>query len=87
MIKAIHVSSAAEPDGLAALRETAEADGRLDRMIGQTIMVGFSGQNEHDPGVKAVRDQLANGVIGEMVFLPVVVLKKIVWLRQRSFSD
>ena len=65
-----HVSSAAEPDGLAALREAAEADGRLDRMIGQTIMVGFSGQNEHDPGVKAVRDQLANGVIGGVVLYP-----------------
>ncbi len=65
-----HVSSAAEPDGLAALREAAEADDRLDRMIGQTIMVGFSGQNEHDPGVKAVRDQLAKGVIGGVVLYP-----------------
>ena len=65
-----HVSSAAEPDGLAALRETAEADDRLDRMIGQTIMVGFSGQNEHDPGVKAVRDQLAKGLIGGVVLYP-----------------
>ena len=36
--------SAAEPDGLAALRETAKADDGLDRMIGQTIMVGFSGR-------------------------------------------
>jgi beta-N-acetylhexosaminidase len=65
-----HVSSAAEPDGLAALREAAEADDRLDRMIGQTIMVGFSGQNEHDPGVKAVRDQLAKGLIGGVVLYP-----------------
>jgi beta-N-acetylhexosaminidase len=59
--------SAAEPDGLAALREMAKADNGLDRMIGQTIMVGFSGQSEHDPGVKAVRDQLAKGVIGGVV--------------------
>ena len=59
--------SAAEPDGLATLREMAKADDRLDRMIGQTIMVGFSGQSEHDPGVKAVRDQLAKGLIGGVV--------------------
>jgi beta-N-acetylhexosaminidase len=62
--------SAAEPDGLASLRATAAADDRLDRMIGQTIMVGFSGQSEHDPGVKAVRDQLARGVIGGVVLYP-----------------
>jgi beta-N-acetylhexosaminidase len=62
--------SAAEPDGLAALREMAKADNGLDRMIGQTIMVGFSGQSEHDPGVKAVRDQLAKGVIGGVVLYP-----------------
>ena len=62
--------SAAEPDGLAALRETAKADDRLDRMIGQTIMVGFSGQSERDPGVKAVRDQLAKGLIGGVVLYP-----------------
>ena len=62
--------SAAEPDGLAALREMAKADDRLDLMIGQTIMVGFSGQSEHEPGVKAVRDQLAKGVIGGVVLYP-----------------
>ena len=62
--------SAAEPDGLAALREMAKADDGLDRMIGQTIMVGFSGQSEHDPGVKAVRDQLAKGLIGGVVLYP-----------------
>jgi beta-N-acetylhexosaminidase len=64
------VSSAAEPDGLAALRDTAWADDLLDRMIGQTIMVGFSGQSEHDPGVKAVRDELAKGLIGGVVLYP-----------------
>jgi beta-N-acetylhexosaminidase len=62
--------SAAEPDGLASLRAMAAADDNLDRMIGQTIMVGFSGQNEHDPGVKAVRDQLARGAIGGVVLYP-----------------
>ena len=61
---------AAEPDGLAELRATAEADVELDRMIGQTIMIGFSGQSEHDPGVKAVRDQFAEGVIGGVVLYP-----------------
>jgi beta-N-acetylhexosaminidase len=64
------VSSAAEPDVLAALRDTALADDLLDRMIGQTIMVGFSGQSEHDPGVKAVRDELAKGLIGGVVLYP-----------------
>ncbi|MGB6197370.1 MAG: hypothetical protein WBF49_13685, partial [Methyloceanibacter sp.] len=47
------LSGAAEPDGLAALRDTALADDLLDRMIGQTIMVGFSGSDERDQGVKA----------------------------------
>jgi beta-N-acetylhexosaminidase len=61
---------AAEPDGLAALREMAKADDRLDRMIGQTIMVGFSGQTERDPGVKAVRAQLAKGLVGGVVLYP-----------------
>ena len=64
------VSSAAEPDGLAALRDTAWADDLLDRMIGQTTMVGFSGRSEHDPGVKAVRDELAKGLIGGVVLYP-----------------
>ncbi len=62
--------NAAEPDGLATLREMATADDTLDRMIGQTIMVGFSGQSEHDQGVKAVRDQLAKGLIGGVVLYP-----------------
>ena len=52
---------AAEPDGLAALRDTAWADDLLDRKIGQTIMVGFSGEGERDPGVRAVRDEIAKG--------------------------
>jgi len=45
-------------------------DKRLDAMIGQMIMVGFLGGNERDPGVKAVRDQLANGTIGGVVLYP-----------------
>jgi beta-N-acetylhexosaminidase len=62
--------NAAEPDALATLRAAAESDGELDRMIGQTIMVGFSGRSEHDPGVKAVRDELAKGLIGGVVLYP-----------------
>ena len=46
------------------------ADPRLDAMIGQMIMVGFLGDNEHDPGVKAVRDQLVKGVVGGVVLYP-----------------
>jgi beta-N-acetylhexosaminidase len=42
----------------------------LDAMIGQMIMVGFAGDNERDPGVVAVRDQLAKGIIGGVVFYP-----------------
>ena len=61
---------AAEPDSLAELRATVEADVDLDQMIGQTIMVGFSGRDEHDQGVSGVRDQLAKGVIGGVVLYP-----------------
>jgi beta-N-acetylhexosaminidase len=46
------------------------ADKRLDAMIGQMIMVGFLGDNERDAGVKAVRDQLANGIVGGVVLYP-----------------
>lgn len=41
-----------------------------DPMIGQMIMVGFAGDDERDPGVIAVRDQLAKGIIGGVVFYP-----------------
>jgi beta-N-acetylhexosaminidase len=46
------------------------ADKGLDAKIGQMIMVGFLGHNERDPGVKAVRDQLANGIVGGVVLYP-----------------
>jgi len=42
----------------------------LDSMIGQMIMVGFAGHLERDPGVMAVREQLAKGVIGGVVLYP-----------------
>jgi beta-N-acetylhexosaminidase len=52
-------------------RQAAEADAqRLDAMIGQMIMVGFDGRSERDPGVIAVRDQLAKGAIGGVVLYP-----------------
>ena len=57
-------------DGLAMLREAAEADDLLRRMIGQMIMVGFQGDDERDAGVIGVRDQLAEGVVGGVVLYP-----------------
>jgi beta-N-acetylhexosaminidase len=39
-------------------------------MIGQTIMVGFTGKGERDPGVRAVRDEIAKGLIGGVVLYP-----------------
>ena len=50
-------------------RQSAEADAELlDAMIGQMIMVGFDGRSERDPGVIAVRDQLAKGTSGALCF-------------------
>ena len=46
------------------------ADALLDAMIGQMIMVGFSGSSERDAGVVAVRDQLNKGTIGGVVLYP-----------------
>jgi beta-N-acetylhexosaminidase len=46
------------------------ADKRLDAKIGQMIMVGFLGDSERAPGVKAVRDQLAKGIVGGVVLYP-----------------
>jgi beta-N-acetylhexosaminidase len=63
----------AETSGdLAALRQMALSDdlALLNRMIGQMIMVGFLGYDERDQGVAAVRDQLAQGVIGGVVLYP-----------------
>jgi beta-N-acetylhexosaminidase len=45
-------------------------DALLDTMIGQMIMVGFSGSSERDAGVAAVRDQLNKGTIGGVVLYP-----------------
>jgi len=43
---------------------------RLDRMIGQMIMVGFPGDDDKDAGVIAARRQLADGVVGGVVLFP-----------------
>jgi beta-N-acetylhexosaminidase len=43
---------------------------RVDRMVGQMIMVGFPGDDENDAGVRAVREQLNKGIIGGVVLFP-----------------
>lgn len=43
---------------------------RLDRMVGQMILVGFPGDDENDAGVQAVRAQLNKGTIGGVVLFP-----------------
>jgi beta-N-acetylhexosaminidase len=58
---------------LASLQAMAAGDEEaalLDRMIGQMIMVGFSGSSERDKGVAVVRDELAAGTIGGVVLYP-----------------
>src|SRR5262249_13176390 len=42
----------------------------LESMIGQMIMVGFSGYRVTDAGVIGARDQLADGTIGGVVLYP-----------------
>jgi beta-N-acetylhexosaminidase len=56
--------------GSAPPSPSASADQSLDAKIGQMIMVGFLGDNERDAGVKAVRDQLAKGIVGGVVLYP-----------------
>jgi len=50
---------------------TPETDASLlNRQIGQMIMVGFVGVGEKDAGIAAVRNELAEGVIGGVVLYP-----------------
>ena len=42
----------------------------LHAKIGQTIMIGFPGRRESDPGVKAIRAQLQEGTVGGVVLFP-----------------
>lgn len=41
----------------------------LEEMAGQMVMVGFNGSSLSDSGVRAVRDQVARGEIGGVMFL------------------
>jgi beta-N-acetylhexosaminidase len=59
---------AATPPGEPSATDRDKA--HLDSMIGQLIMVGFPGDDEKDPGVEAVHEQLATGVIGGVVLYP-----------------
>jgi beta-N-acetylhexosaminidase len=43
---------------------------RIDRMIGQMILVGFPGLTPGDPNVAAIHEQVAKGVIGGVVLYP-----------------
>jgi beta-N-acetylhexosaminidase len=52
-------------------QQSSEAEARrFDAMIGQMIMVGFTGRSERESGVVAAHDQLAKGVIGGVVLYP-----------------
>src|SRR5262245_57758279 len=55
------------PGALANLREASEAEGELDRMVGQMILVGFLGSSDGDTNVARVHDELARGVIGGVI--------------------
>ncbi|MDJ0513821.1 MAG: glycoside hydrolase family 3 protein [Methyloceanibacter sp.] len=46
------------------------ASERLNKMIGQTIMVGFPGRRTQDRGVQAVLEQLRDGTIGGVILFP-----------------
>ena len=54
----------------AAPRVPSCATPKLERMVGQLIMVGFHGDHEDDEEVKAVRAQLNAGMIGGVVLFP-----------------
>lgn len=69
----VHMPGAATADRLGSPHAIAVSDcpsKRLSRMIGQTIMMGFPGQQESDPGVQAIVAQLRNGTIGGVVLFP-----------------
>lgn len=68
------VACAYAEDHSGAASRTAAADGCLSEdlaaKIGQTIMVGFPGQTDGDPGVRAIRTQLQEGTVGGVVLFP-----------------
>ncbi|MCJ7598636.1 MAG: hypothetical protein MUO41_08435 [Methyloceanibacter sp.] len=55
---------------IAAFSTQATDASLLNRQIGQMIMVGFAGVGEKDAGVTAVRNEMAEGVIGGVVLYP-----------------
>ena len=60
----------------------------LEHMIGQMIMVGFTGTARNDPGVKAVRQELKDGTIGGVLLLARnVVSRKQVRQLNKSLRD
>ena len=67
---ALAVAGLRTPGDLTPERYADTGDAQLDVMIGQMIMVGFDGRSERDAGVAAVREQLAKGTIGGVVFYP-----------------
>lgn len=66
-------SACGEEHSNAASEAVVTADcmpGDLRAKIGQTIMIGFPGRRESDPGVKAIRAQLQEGTVGGVVLFP-----------------
>jgi beta-N-acetylhexosaminidase len=55
---------------LQALSVPEQGTDPIDQMIGQMILAGFPGQRPQDAGVAAVREQLAQGLIGGVVLYP-----------------
>ncbi len=42
----------------------------LTRMVGQMILVGFTGTNRASPGFQRLMDDLESGIVGGVLFLP-----------------
>ena len=59
--------------GLSMLVSTAASAATLEQMAGQMIVVGFQGKTAADPSVAALRDDIAAGRLGGVMFLKVNV--------------
>lgn len=78
--------SSADREKLGALVRK-ETTPRLDKMIGQMIMVGFRGTRPDDKGVVAVREQLKRGQIGGVILFGInIKSRKQVTRLNRSLS-
>lgn len=64
-----YVQMARAPKPLPSQPARARAGDEIDRMIGQMLLVGFSGQTIKDEGVRRVADQLSRGLLGGVLFL------------------